>query len=206
MIVIGWAALAVLGVCKLEGYAGAPGRAADAPSRFPSASAASLDADQPTLVMFIHPKCPCSRATIGELNRLMARCQGRLHTRVWMVRPEGEPEGWEQTDLYRTAAAIPGVTVRTDVDGRECQRFGAATSGQVLLFATNGELLFSGGITAARGHSGDNDGRSAIEAILAERTSAEHRESHADRTAVFGCSLLDESCPRKQESDRPAAR
>ena len=72
-----------------------------------------------------------------------------------------------------------------DDDGREARLFHAATSGQAVLYDPQGRLLFSGGITASRGHSGDNAGRSSIVSLV-----------HAgvpDRTetSVFGCPLFD---------------
>jgi hypothetical protein len=44
-------------------------------------------------------------------------------------------------------------------------------------------LQFSGGITASRGHSGDNLGRSAVVALV---TTGESATNH---TSVYGCSL-----------------
>lgn len=70
-----------------------------------------------------------------------------------------------------------------DPDGVEARRFGAETSGHTLLFGADGHLLFSGGITASRGHSGDNDGENAIVALL------NHQIPALTRTLVFGCSL-----------------
>jgi hypothetical protein len=72
-----------------------------------------------------------------------------------------------------------------DHDGVEARRFGAATSGQVILYDARGTLLFSGGITPARGHSGDSTGRDAILALLIDGS------SEASETPVFGCSLFD---------------
>jgi len=100
------------------------------------------------------------------------------------VKPAGLPEDWEQTDLWRRAAVIPGVDLTRDDDGAEARRFGAATSGQTVVYDGDGHLLFSGGITAARGHEGDNAGRSAIVSLLASRG------AEPTSTPVFGCSLL----------------
>ena len=66
------------------------------------------------------------------------------------------------------------------------QRFGAETSGYVLLYDTHGKLLFKGGITGSRGHAGDNAGESAIVALL------EGEKPVLTRTKVYGCSLLNE--------------
>ena len=84
------------------------------------------------------------------------------------------------------AAAIPGAQVLRDAGGVEAARFQAATSGQTLLYSAEGDLLFNGGITSARGHAGDNFGKSAIISLV-NGGRAEHAE-----TPVFGCTL--ESC------------
>jgi hypothetical protein len=79
--------------------------------------------------------------------------------------------------------------VRWDDAGREARRFNADTSGQTALYGRDGTLLFQGGITISRGHSGDNPGRSALEALL------ENRLSNPNRTLVFGCALFAAECP-----------
>jgi hypothetical protein len=136
----------------------------------------------------VHPHCPCSRATIGELAELMTHCQGRLGTTVLVLQPAGMSDAWVHTDLWSSAAAIPGVTVLADGEGREARRFGAATSGQSLLYSTDGRLLFAGGITESRGHSGDNAGRTAIESLVLGPETRATREHAA--TPVYGCPLF----------------
>jgi hypothetical protein len=116
--------------------------------------------------MLAHPKCPCTRASIGELAAIMAHCQGRLNAYVLFMKPEGFTEDWEKTDLWQSASQIPDVQVISDPSGEEARRFSAVTSGQTLLYDLKGELLFSGGITPSRGHSGDNAGKSAIVSII----------------------------------------
>ena len=102
---------------------------------------------------------------------------------VVLVRPHGTPNDWDDTDLRRSAAAIPGVTIMIDLDEVEAGLFNAEASGQTMLYDAAGKLPFSGGITASRGHSGDNVGRSSIVSLvtygIAERS----------RTPVFGCAL-----------------
>jgi hypothetical protein len=130
--------------------------------------------------MVAHPLCPCSRASVGELASLMTRAAGRLAARVVFVRYAGLEV---ETDLWRSAAAIPGVTVIADEGGREAKLFGAATSGQALLFDRDGRLLFHGGVTAARGHDGTSFGE---EAILTLVGGAKPEPAEAP---VYGCSL-----------------
>lgn len=179
-----WLFALVLGLRTLSAYESTPGRAASPSAAWPRDTRIPRDSDRATLVLLAHPQCPCTRATIGELALLMARCQGRVTAYVLFFKPAGFPEGWEKTDLWRSAGVIPGVHVHSDPDGAEAARFHAATSGQAILYDAQGRLVFRGGITAARGHAGDNAGRGAIVAFLTEG------KVPARQTPVFGCSLL----------------
>jgi hypothetical protein len=179
-----WLAVVGSGLGALSKYAETPGPAAAAPDRWPAGARVHLDSLRPTLVLFAHPRCACSRATIGELAVLMTHAQGRVATHVLFFTPARAAAEWTRTDLWRSAAVIPGVTVESDDDGVEAARFGSQVSGQALLYSTDGRLLFSGGITGARGHAGDNPGRSTLTSLLVEERSARARP-----TPVFGCSL-----------------
>ena len=180
---VAWAIVTATGLGFLWRYENVPGPAAIPPTDWPSESRITRASDRATLIMLSHPHCPCTRASIEELNRLMAQAQGRVVAYVLFLKPTGTATNWEKTDLWQSAARIPGVNVVADDNGIEASRFNAVTSGQTALYDVDGHLLFSGGITSARGHSGDNAGRSAIVSLLntgdAERT----------ETAVFGCPL-----------------
>lgn len=160
--------------------AGAP------PSRWPAESQIERASDRSTIVMLAHPHCPCTRASIGELALLMARSQGLVSVQVLFFKPAGFPDGWEKTDLWYSAASIPGVTVVCDESGIEARCFNQKSSGAVVLYDAEGRLLFNGGITGARGHSGDNDGRAAIVSLLVGEA------GKRAQTPVFGCSLIEE--------------
>jgi hypothetical protein len=190
--VIAWLAFAGLGVFAMHRYESTAGAAAVAPMDWPGAASHRLDSDRFTLVIFLHPRCPCSRATVEELSELIARAAksgGRLAVTVWMNRPEGAGEGWEHTDLWQRASAIPGVRVVTDACGAEARRFGAATSGQAMLYDPTGKLLFSGGITGARGHSGENAG---FDAVLQRFQVPDAMPT--TQTPVYGCELFAPVC------------
>jgi hypothetical protein len=184
-----WLAAVGAGLRALWDYENAPGVAAEPADHWPANSPIARVPGRTTLVMLAHPHCPCTRASISELALLMAQCRGRLDAHVLFVKPAGLPEHWERTDLWRRAAAIRGVQVSCDPDGKEARRFHAATSGQVLLYDANGQLRFRGGITAARGHAGDNAGRSALVALVTSGTAPRAQ------TPVFGCSLLGTATP-----------
>jgi len=182
-----WLLVIGVGVCVLCSYENTPGVAATPPEQWPVESRIERAPEGATLVMLVHPHCPCTRASLNELAALMAHCQGRLTAYVLFLKPEGFSDDWEKTDLWQSAASIPGVHAIVDDDGVEAQRFGAATSGQTILYAADGRLLFSGGITGSRGHEGDNAGQSAIVSLVNEGV-AERTE-----TFVFGCPLFNEN-------------
>src|SRR6266851_831699 len=180
---VAWLAVVAAGQRAMLNYDFVAALPETPPARWPANSKIPRSAGVPSIVLLAHPRCPCTRATIEELALLMTRLRGQASAAVVFVRPSGVSEDWEKTDLWRSAARIPGVIVMTDIDGLEAARFGAQASGQALLYSANGDLQFSGGITASRGHSGDNLGRSSIVALV---TTGESTTNH---TSVYGCSL-----------------
>lgn len=173
-----------------------PGAASVPPSQWPANSRIKPASSIPTLVMIAHPHCPCTRASIGELAVLMTHCQGRVVAYVLFVKPRDLPDGWERTDLWDSAASIPGVTVLSDEGGLEASQFNAETSGATVLYDAEGRLLFSGGITVSRGHSGDNEGRSAIVALL------NREQSDVTTSRVYGCSIVDQAGSQEEPTCR----
>ena len=179
-----WLVAVGAGFAFILNYQNAGGSTGATPQQWPSGTEAVLDHGRDTLIMFAHPKCPCTRASVEELNRLMARSNGKVTAQVWFFKPSGFSNDWTRTSLWASATAIPGVAVHEDIDGAESLRFGAETSGYVLLYDTRGQLLFNGGITAGRGHAGDNAGENAVVSLLARQ------EVKLKHTEVYGCSLL----------------
>jgi hypothetical protein len=186
LFAITWIASVAFGMRVLFDYENTPGPVGALSGAWPGVQIERAT-DGPTLVMLAHPHCPCTAASIGELAQIMARLEGRVKAYVIFVRPKGARSDWEDTDLRRSAEAIPGVQVIFDADGVEAHRFGAETSGHTELFGADGRLLFSGGITASRGHAGDNAGENAIVALLNKQTPVR------TQTRVFGCALADRS-------------
>lgn len=178
-----WLIAAALGQRVLLNYDYAAAAPGVPPEKWPTATKIPRRSGLPTIVLVAHPHCPCSRVTVEELARLMALLQNRVTATVIFVRPTEFSDDWEVTDLWRSAARIPGVGVLSDLGGVEASLFGAQASGQTMLYDAAGNLQFSGGITASRGHAGDSLGRSAILSIVNTGNSI---TSH---TSVYGCSL-----------------
>ncbi|HKD37923.1 MAG TPA: hypothetical protein VKB78_14020 [Pirellulales bacterium] len=195
VVVLVWLVLAAIGIGAMLDFELTPAQSAKATTAWPADSQLKRDRHRPTLVMFIHPHCPCSRASLAELGVVAANSQGQADLHVLIIKPHDFDDGWEKTDLLASAKSIPSVTVHIDNDGAEAARFGAATSGETMLFDCDGRRLFRGGITVSRGHEGDNPGVAALAALLhAGRASV-------DATPVYGCSLFNR-CTRDEDSER----
>jgi hypothetical protein len=179
-----WIALIVSGFWLLAREHFTPVASSRQAAVFPSGSEIQLASDKPTLLLFAHPQCPCTRATFYELNSLLEETQNQVSVTVIFTIPDGVAPGWEQGELWKSATTTPGFRVVRDEGGREARRFGVTGSGHTLLYSPSGRLLFSGGITGSRGHEGENIGLTAVESFIL------HGHASVSRTPVFGCSLL----------------
>lgn len=190
--VVLWGLGIVSGCLALWNHAGTPGQKSPGASAWPVGTSISRQSHRQTLILFAHPHCPCTRATLRELERVAAQTEGALDIRVEFVQPPGTSTDWARTDLWQAAASIPGVKVALDHNGLEARRFGACTSGESFLYDSAGRLMFQGGITPARGHEGDSAGKTAILRCL-------FGQSAETFAPVFGCPLLDSDFPPSAE-------
>jgi hypothetical protein len=186
-----WSTAVGFGFTSLMNYSAQAGAPALAPARWPDASRIPAPDGHYVLVMTVHPHCPCSRASVTELNNLMALLRHEdVKGYVLVMKPADFPDDWMKTESVRNAHSIPGVTTLVDVDGADAGRFGAQTSGQVLLYDRAGRLAFAGGLTPDRGHLGDSPGRQRILSLVKTGT------ADARQSKVFGCALGATICPR----------
>lgn len=173
LLVCSWISLVALGTARLELFAATPGS---------SASGESTSAGRRFhLYVFFHPLCECSVASVAELHRLVEHVDGRLDVTAVIDLAGLNPD--KGASLKRRLGDAHGIAVETDPDGTKTASFGAKTSGQALLYDPQGNLVFSGGITAARAHEGDNDGEAAIIDIV------NRKKVKTRSTPVFGCAL-----------------
>jgi hypothetical protein len=178
-----WLIAIVWGVSRLHRFESSPGLVGITPAEWPTRSVIKPVAGRMTLVMLVHPQCSCTKASLEELNLLLAQMQQRVSTWVLFIQPAGMQQGWERSDAWSRARSLPGVTVLLDEGGAEAARLGALTSGHTVLYDASGTLVFSGGITGARGHAGANMGRESVGRLLQGQSVAYHDH------AVFGCPL-----------------
>lgn len=179
-----WAIAVVAGFGLLGRYkATAAVQPDEPPAVWPEASALTRTPGRPTLVLFVHPHCGCTQATVTELGRLLPRVRGPLDVRVSVVRPDGVEAGWDDTALVGRAEAIPGVTVFRDAGGQEAARFAGHASGFTVVYGADGRRLFAGGLTSSRGHEGESFGSRRILSLL-ETGAADRGDA-----PTFGCAL-----------------
>ncbi len=179
-----WGIAVAAGTLFLGAYAAAPGAAGQALPDWPRDSVIPLDGRRPTLVMFLHPLCPCSRASVDELTEILGRCRNHVRAHAVILRTPSL-EGARGPRIDRQLQDVQGLRAWYDDGASLSRRFGVLTSGHVLIYDPSGRLLYSGGITPARGHRGENFGRSAVLAAL--------RGERTERTGVppFGCPLFE---------------
>ncbi|NQV24488.1 MAG: RedB protein [Rhodopirellula sp.] len=178
-----WGAATVTGLLVVWNYSATPVEGHSVGPNWPEQVCISRSLSRPTLVMCLHPRCSCSRASLHELERILAHAGDRVQTHILVFKPAEASDDWVQSDTYRTARRIVGDNVAIDAGGFCSASFGATASGHVVLYSSSGQRLFAGGITISRGHEGDNPGRSAIQALLRGDV------TETDCTPVFGCPI-----------------
>ncbi len=186
-LVIFWLATVVAGIAGLLAYSGRAGAQGSPIETWPAGEGLTFVSGRFNLIVFAHPRCACTEATMSELERLLSDCPGRLDTQVVFLQPESETEEWSQTPLRRRVERMSGVAVRVDAGGRLALSYGVQTSGHTLLYDGRGQLVFEGGITPARGHEGNNSGRSAITSLVNGGQPGEAP------SPVFGCPLRNQA-------------
>lgn len=182
--IIIWIALIVGGFYFLHSYNARPGEAATAPAVWPQNEVIARAEGEQTLLIFLHPMCPCSRATIAELEDILAAHGKNMHPIFVMMTSDKEDKEWRHSSLTRSAEAIPGGSVIQSKSEYLEKLFSVYTSGQILLYDAAGKLVFSGGITTSRGEQGENPGSVQLVKILSHLPAQSFVQS-----PVYGCPL-----------------
>lgn len=180
---VAWLLAVFAATTALWNHKETPGEVAIAPHEWPATTRLARAAGHPTAVLFVHPLCPCTPASLEELRQVTEQMRGKLDVHVVFALPDGSDASWRTGAIWQAATAIPGARVRVDEGAEEILRFRARTSGLVALYDAQGRLVFNGGITGARGHVGDNGGRQRLLEQLLDPGAP------AATWPVFGCAL-----------------
>lgn len=159
---------------------------ASVPREWPADSTIERVAARPMLLVFLHPLCPCSRATISQLERLVVTTPPAELPTIHIVAsaPADAGERWWASPLVIRACQLPNSSLVRDVDGQEAARFGARLSGTTVLFDRTGAMSYAGGVTISRGHDGESAGLAAVARLLRDPA------AHAVAVPPFGCELV----------------
>jgi hypothetical protein len=180
-----WLGLGAAGYFHFCRYELTAGQSLPAPEVMPPGLPGAMGNSDFYLLTALHPRCPCSRATVNELARAVADSSVSVSVTVLMFKPDNEPDAWIQGPLLNRCRRM-GFKVVPDPAGRLAKSLGQLTSGGVLLYDHDGRLQYHGGITPARGQEGASVGRSAVVGAL-------HGCTATKSGPVFGCPIFEAS-------------
>ena len=176
------------GFAGLQHYAGTPGPAQTPASNLAEFIAQHRHPQRGLAIMAVHPRCPCTTASLAELGDLLARSRGSCDALLLEYQPLQPPASWPKSAPTRQLGGTVATVIR-DTDGKLARMLGAQTSGHLVFADASGAIRFHGGITLARGHQGRSPGQDAILTTLA---GGQPTVAHAP---VYGCALVPERSP-----------
>ncbi len=179
---VAWLAALSGGFLCLVNYSTKPAKNIDQLDCWPETTALAFGQGEYTLVMFVHPRCPCTKASLNQLERVIDRVgKDRVDLKIVVFRPAGKTADWSDTHLRKKAEQLT-ANVFDDLDAQEAKKFEVNTSGYLLCFNKEKQRIFGGGITGSRGHEGENRGADSIVCIM-------NRKPAEQRFPVFGCQI-----------------
>jgi hypothetical protein len=188
-----WFAACLAGIYAAMGYDYKPGGLGDARSGWPEGTTLEKRAGRPALLFFMHPRCGCTEASVRQLAKVAASRDAEVLVSCYVPAEAPDRRAWAEGPTLRALRQIPKARIRFDPDGAEARRFGAETSGTVLVYDPAGREIFRGGITDRRGGEADNPGIQRLARVL----TAGRRAAGAP-TPVYGCPL---TAPRGGDGD-----
>jgi hypothetical protein len=161
-----WLILCLVGFGALNWYKLRPGPVGKIAQFWPQNIRIEPNSTYYNLVLFAHPKCSCTYASLVELQKIIAETKSKMKVSIFFYHPKGTNSDWTLGDSKKIAKKLPETQVYDDPGGENARRFGAMTSGQVMVYSPDGKLVFAGGITESRGHIGSNAGSRSIASVV----------------------------------------
>lgn len=193
---VGWCVLLADGWARLYSYTYRPEATERAASDWPGGVSLGPSATGFRIVVFVHPLCPCTQATLQELDETLVRIPNDVSVVAVPVTCGLSPTDMASSRIIARLQRIPRVTIHPDPDGELRRRFGARVSGEVFAFAGD-RCVYHGGLTPGRGHQGDFAGQRRLEGLAAATGRLRGRPTEACCEApVFGCRLPGDDCSK----------
>lgn len=201
----------IFGWYQLARFSVTAGEQAAAPAQFPANLSASSNSPAsqvvsrlaphiPLLLVFVHPRCSCTPATLEQLDTVLSSVPVPVQVDLVVYNSRALDDTpnldrlREQTDaaIHNQSAPLGGFVnplhypaqLVPDTNGLLARRFGAATSGEVVLYSPDGRLLYQGGITPMRAHIGRTPASDAL------RTALTTGKPQSKTFSVFGCPIF----------------
>ncbi len=197
-IVLGavWLGAIGTGLGLLANYAAEPGQVGEVPQTWPSDPGLQLADATHTLVLAVHPRCPCTAASINELERALGNVEQlpRVYALIFEPIPGeagDDQEAFARTRITKRLIQLPGVELVADPGSAIAAGFGALTSGHTLVYDESGQLVYSGGLTPTRAHEGPNTGSATLVSLF------NGGDAIAQIAPVFGCPLCSADEPNQ---------
>jgi len=168
-------------------YEASPGEVGPVPETCPETLRGLRTPGRALAVLALHPRCPCSAASVAEFERAAARLHGTVDLVVLVTSPTSGDTDWTESPTVARARLIPGTRVNVDYTGSSCDTLGMRTSGHVVAYDAAGCLVFSGGLTPGRGQAGTSASLNTLLGTFAPAPDAAGDAAHAP---IFGCRLV----------------
>lgn len=183
-----WMGCVVASMGALQKYANTPGQAAASPHFLTLELVEPIlgRIDRSRIFLFLHERCPCTRASLKEL----VQNQRHLNDTAIEIVFSGPATNTDDRQLLRKLVrdCFPVAQIHDDPTGELARAYGAYTSGFAVMYRDDGTLHYAGGLTPSRAHAGPCPGRTALQ-TLNENTTTQTTEA-----PVFGCPLFSNSC------------
>jgi hypothetical protein len=182
-----WLAACAIGAYLAMRHEFEPGRLDALRCGWPADTILESNPGKITVVVFLHPRCVCTAATVKQLLCALRSQPQVVLIAVVFTPGDAESAGaWDDGEYVRMIrAGVSNACVFQDREGAEAGKFGAATSGTILVFDGEGRETFRGGITNRRGGEDVNPGLRRFCSAL----NGDQANEHENPTPVFGCPL-----------------
>ena len=180
-----WIVSIMVSLGILTWYKFTPGEQVEIAGQWPKEASHLQTPGSANLVMFVHPECPCSLASMDELARLLPIIADHIAIKVVFRELTGQyGRQLSEHALWKKAKTLPHVQLLIDPGQKLENSFQAKTSGQTYLFDKEGRKIFQGGLTPLRGHTGETQASSFI-----KQWSRQQTISRSISSSVFGCPM-----------------
>lgn len=183
---IAWLTACVAGSAAFMTSDFRPGRLGASRAAWPAESSLRRATDGPTILAFLHPRCPCTQGTLTRLLEGLRRHASHVNLVAVLYAPEStdDPAWTNSAYAQRIHREVPGAKLVLDRGGVEARRFDAWTSGTLLVYDRAGREVFRGGITTRRGADQDNPSSRRFFGRLGAD------DGRVEGAPVFGCPIL----------------